>query len=703
MRAWLFGIPPDPARRLTDHAPVQLTTSSRLWLPGIGVGVLAIAVLLLLPAESAAADFVYLVTALLCLVVMFGQALTAPRGARGPWWAFFVFQSLAMGAQAVSDVDGQAGVEATFPSVLDIVSLAAYVPAFVGLGLLIHRLRPGRDRESWIDASILTVTGVCVFGLFLLAPAFTAPLEGWAAVVVALYPILDLAVLSCLTWLLVGHGRPSGALALLALSFALTLAANIGRDVELARDASEPLSSWQGIVRLAALITMAAAAAAPTADVIAEPKPLSAERVTTPRLALLTLGVLTVPTLLAVRVWQEGGDATFLLALAAMIVIILAVWRIQVLVTAVEQQRRVTELVLDSAGDGIVGLDRQGFVLFANLAARRMLLCRETDLLGRRFHDIAHHEHADGTPYPWQECPVSALVTSGEPAFLPDQRYVRRDGTAFPVEIVMSPLIIEGAVMGAVQSFRDVSERLEMDEIKRQFVSVVSHELRTPLTSIKGSLQMLDSGILGPLSDDQQELVTMAVSNSERLGQLVNDILDLERLDAGRMPLDPAEVSALDLARDSVMGITGAADAAGVRLAVEPAPVDLAVDVVVDPHRMIQVLTNLLGNAIKFSERGATVRVEVSRTGDDVSISVSDRGRGIPADQLSSVFDRFGQVDVGDSRRGSGTGLGLAIAREIVERSGGTITVASELGEGSTFIVNLPAANALATSQETTS
>ena len=102
--------------------------------------------------------------------------------------------------------------------------------------------------------------------------------------------------------------------------------------------------------------------------------------------------------------------------------------------------------------------------------------------------------------------------------------------------------------MGAVQSFRDVSERLEMDEIKRQFVSVVSHELRTPLTSIKGSLQMLDSGFMGPLSDEQQELVSMAVANSERLGQLVNDILDLERLDAGRMPLTPVEVSALTLA-----------------------------------------------------------------------------------------------------------------------------------------------------------
>jgi PAS domain S-box-containing protein len=700
MRAWLFGIPPDPARRLGDHLEAAPTSSSRLWLPGIGVGLLAIVALVVLPADSPAADFVYLVAALLCLVVVLGQALTAPPAARAPWWVLFAFQSLAMAAQAVSDVDTQAGLDTTFPGLLEMVSLAAYVPAFLGLGLLIHRLRPGRDREAWIDASILTVTATCVFGLFLIAPAFTAPLDGWAAVVVALYPVLDLALLSCLVWLLVGHGRPSGALALLALSFALVIAANIGRDALLAEDPAQPLPEWQGIVRLAALIAMAAAAAAPTADVIADPRSRATARVTTPRLALLALGVLTVPTLLAVQVWQDGADAAVLLALAAMIVIILAVWRIQVLVSTVEQQRRVTELVLDSAGDGIVGLDRQGFVLFANLAARRMLRCRESDLLGRRFHDIAHHERADGTPYPWQECPVSALVTSGEPAFLPDQRYVRRDGTAFPVEIVMSPLVIDGAVMGAVQSFRDVSERLEMEEIKRQFVAVVSHELRTPLTSIKGSLQMLDSGILGELSDDQQELVTMAVANSERLGTLVNDILDLERLDSGRMPLDPVEVSALTLAHDSVTGITGAADAAGIALDLEQSAAGVDVDVVADPHRMVQVLTNLLGNAIKFSERGSTVRVVVSRDEDVVSISVADPGRGIPEDQLAAVFDRFGQVDVGDARRGSGTGLGLAIAREIVERSGGTITVESVLGEGSTFIVSMPAAHLHATTQE---
>jgi signal transduction histidine kinase len=285
-------------------------------------------------------------------------------------------------------------------------------------------------------------------------------------------------------------------------------------------------------------------------------------------------------------------------------------------------------------------------------------------------------------------------VATGGEAFLQDQMYVRRDGTTFPVEIVMSPLVVEGSVMGAVQSFRDVSERQAMEELKRQFVSIVSHELRTPLTSIKGSLQMLDSGIMGDLSADQQELVTMAVNNSERLGQLVNDILDLERLDSGRMPLTPEATSAASLATQAAAGMMGAADAAGIRLIVTDVPVGDDVNVSVDPHRMVQVLTNLIGNAIKFSERGSSITLSVTRQDGEVRIGVSDMGRGIPQDRIASIFDRFGQVDAGDARREGGTGLGLTIAQEIVSRSGGRIEVSSVMGVGTTFTVVLPAQNA---------
>jgi PAS domain S-box-containing protein len=691
MRLWPFGGHSPATRRIGDSAALRTPDRSRLWLPGAGLGLAALVSLLLLPRDSPSWEFIYICAVLLSLVVLFGAALTMPKGIRGVWWSLFAFQSLTLVAQVVYDYQESSSGGVQFPGPADLVSLVAYLPVFVALGVLIHHLNPGRDREAWIDSSILTVAAVSVFGLFLILPILTAPgLDARGTLVAVAYPVLDVAVLSSLIWVLVGGGRPNGALALLTLSFSFTLTADILRDVRLLTDAASTAETWLDVLRAASLITMALAATAPTAGLIARPTRDNDPRVSAPRLALLAFGVLLVPTIVVVRLWGGTERVNILLALASLIVIILAVWRIQILVSTVERQRSVTELVLDSAGDGIVGLDREGFVLFANLAARRMLRCRETDLVGRRFHDVAHHERPDGSTFPWQECPIRDLVSNGQEAFIPGQVYVRRDGTPFPVEIVMSPLVVEGINMGAVQSFRDVSERQHMEELKRQFVSVVSHELRTPLTSIKGSLQMLDSGLVGPLTEEQQELLTMAVSNSERLGQLVNDILDIERLDAGRMPLAPEPTSSSLLARRAAAGILGAADVAGIRLIVDGLPDPDEPDVLVDPHRMLQVLTNLLGNAIKFSDRGSTVRIEVTHSDTESCIAVIDHGRGIPANQLTTVFDRFGQVEANDARREGGTGLGLPIAREIVQRSGGSIIVDSTLGQGSTFTVCLP-------------
>ncbi len=379
-----------------------------------------------------------------------------------------------------------------------------------------------------------------------------------------------------------------------------------------------------------------------------------------------------------------------LLTLASILVIVLALWRIRLLLSTIEHQRSVTEQVLESAGDGIVGLDTEGIVMFANVAARRMLRCRESDLVGKRFHDVAHHEHPDGTAYPWSDCPSRELIASGQEAYLPDQAYLRRDGSMFPVEVVLAPVVVDGRVTGAVTSFRDVSERHAVDEMKRQFIAIVSHELRTPLTSIKGSLQLLDAGVMGPVTEAQQELLSMAVNNSERLARLVDDILDMERLDAGRMPLNPEEIDAREIASRAVAGMAGAATAAGVVLDCPEADCQGACIVRVDQHRMIQVLTNLMGNAVKFSEQGGSVDVTVTDDGEHVRMAVRDHGRGIPADDVGKVFERFRQVEAGDARRQGGTGLGLAIAREIVLRSDGTIEVESTLGVGSTFTVVLP-------------
>jgi signal transduction histidine kinase len=262
----------------------------------------------------------------------------------------------------------------------------------------------------------------------------------------------------------------------------------------------------------------------------------------------------------------------------------------------------------------------------------------------------------------------------------------------FPVEYVTTAVTHEGATVGAVLMFRDVSDRVALDQAKGQFVALVSHELRTPLTSIKGNLKLLEAGVVGPLTEKQRSLLSAAVANSARLESLVNDLLDMERLDDGKLPIHPETVSARDLASQSVAAIKGAADAVSIPVGLDVADCPDDTWVVVDPNRMLQVLTNLLGNALKFSERGQHVNVVVNRCGDAVTIAVVDAGRGIPESEVGHIFDRFSQVDSRDTRQVGGVGLGLAIARELVTRSGGTLDVVSQVGSGSTFTVHLPAA-----------
>lgn len=255
-------------------------------------------------------------------------------------------------------------------------------------------------------------------------------------------------------------------------------------------------------------------------------------------------------------------------------------------------------------------------------------------------------------------------------------------------------------VVRAARAFNDMAERLEatvdelrsLDRMKSELMSVVSHELRTPLTSIRGSLGLVTAGLYGDLSPDAHEMLAIATSNTDRLVRLINDLLDLERMESGRSPLDLRPCSVGEVVDEALAGAVGAARTAGVELR------RTGVDghVVADPDRLVQALTNLIGNALKFSPTGGTVVVDVARPDDgaEVAIRVVDQGRGIPADRLGAIFERFEQVDASDARDKGGTGLGLPIARRIVEQHEGRLTVDSTVGRGSTFTVWLPATEA---------
>ncbi|HYF74664.1 MAG TPA: histidine kinase dimerization/phospho-acceptor domain-containing protein, partial [Nocardioides sp.] len=201
---------------------------------------------------------------------------------------------------------------------------------------------------------------------------------------------------------------------------------------------------------------------------------------------------------------------------------------------------RQTEVLLTSVGDGIYGVDDDGRITFVNPSGADALGYAAEDLLGRSAHDVFHAPAEDGTPYPYEGCYIAEAIGSGISTFAEEDVYVRCDGSSFPVEITASPQL-EGlpssqVVRGAVVVFRDVTERREVDRMKNEFISVVSHELRTPLTSIRGSLGLLASGVLGELSPRARSMANIALESSERLTRLINDILDLERIEAGHRP-----------------------------------------------------------------------------------------------------------------------------------------------------------------------
>jgi signal transduction histidine kinase/CheY-like chemotaxis protein len=240
-----------------------------------------------------------------------------------------------------------------------------------------------------------------------------------------------------------------------------------------------------------------------------------------------------------------------------------------------------------------------------------------------------------------------------------------------------------------------LTQRSELDTLKDEFISTVSHELRTPLTSIRGALGLLSSGIIGDVDAKALNLLRIAVTNTDRLIRLINDILDLERMESGRAPLQIRRCSLRDLAQQAIDTMTPMADANTVHLALEPStvaqtayPEALFFDG--DADRILQVLTNLLSNAIKFSPPTSTVRIHIEGNSDSILLKIVDQGRGIPTDQLDSIFDRFQQVEPSDARQKGGTGLGLAICRSIVQQHSGSIWAQRNLGPGTSLYVMLP-------------
>ncbi|RUR84194.1 hypothetical protein PCC6912_17880 [Chlorogloeopsis fritschii PCC 6912] len=366
----------------------------------------------------------------------------------------------------------------------------------------------------------------------------------------------------------------------------------------------------------------------------------------------------------------------------------------------------------DNAPIGMALVSLKGQFLKVNNSLCEILGYNGEELLALTFADITHPDDLE------PDLESRRQILAGEiRVYQAEKRYLHSSGNTIHVLLKISLVRDQQRQpLYFIAQIQDISDRYKINRMKDEFVSIVSHELRTPLTAIRGSLGILETGVLDHDPEQIKELLQIALNNSDRLMRLVNDILDLERLESGKVKLVMEACEVANLVKQATESVQAIADEANITLSVKFSNIQIWVA----PDAIVQTLINLLSNAIKFSPAGSTVWLSAEEgigdreqvTGDRgqgigdkekifdnfsassrspcILFTVRDQGRGIPSDKLETIFERFQQVDVSDSRSKGGTGLGLAICKSIVKQHGGKIWVESRVGEGSTFYFTLP-------------
>ena len=349
-------------------------------------------------------------------------------------------------------------------------------------------------------------------------------------------------------------------------------------------------------------------------------------------------------------------------------------------------------------------VDRQRCYRFNNQAYEDWFGKSPTEIYGCHMRDVLGKDF-------YQRIRKQVNAALGGRIVTYENELLTQEGNTRSVSVTFIPHVDDREdVKGFFALTSDISDRKAVERMKDELISVVSHELRTPLTSIHGSLKLLATGKLGTLSDEGQQMLDVADENTDRLVRLVNNILDLQRIESGKVKMEKQVCNAADLMIQATEAMQAMAQQHEIELATTPIPVSIWAD----PDYMVQTLTNLLSNAIKFSSPKNTVWLRADASPDpgqiagmadreevatidaslpiaNVTFQVQDRGQGIPSENLESIFERFHQVDASDSRKKGGTGLGLAICRRIIEQHHGQIWAESTLGEGSTFYFTVPA------------
>ena len=367
-----------------------------------------------------------------------------------------------------------------------------------------------------------------------------------------------------------------------------------------------------------------------------------------------------------------------------------------------QRAHRDAQTILASAGEGICEVDRDGRVSFINPAAGRMLGWTGTSLIGRVLHAASHHSRADGTPYPVEQCPITLTLADGTTREVTGETFWRKDGTGFPVEFIVSAVVEDRSVTGAVLVFRDVTEPLEAKRILvaqatelarsnadlEQFAYVASHDLREPLRQVSSFVSLLERRCAASLDEDGRQFIRYAREGAKRMDQLIIDLLEFARIGHHALPMEAVSIAAaVDEAMANLSHAISESDAVVRRD-------DALPTITGDRSELVRLFQNLIGNALKYRDpaRPPVVAISVRRDGPDWIITVADNGIGIDRLYHDKIFGVFQRLHTRD--KFEGTGIGLAICKKIVERLGGRIWVDSAPGPGSAFHIALPVAPA---------
>ncbi len=354
-----------------------------------------------------------------------------------------------------------------------------------------------------------------------------------------------------------------------------------------------------------------------------------------------------------------------------------------------ERQKAREVALLESIGDGVIGVDPREYIVYVNRAAEKMLAMKAEEMIGKNFFTTVSAEEESGNAVSREERLLTLGFSKQKSFTKRDHYYLRKDKTRFPASVTVSPIVLDGKVLGMVNSFRDITSEIELDRAKDELISLASHQLRTPPTGIKWFAGMLLDEDVGKINDEQRKYLNEIIYNNQRMIDVVNVMLDSSRLELGTFVPQPKLLKTVDVIEEVLTELSAQIAEKQLKITKDFSSPDAVF--LLDPTLTHMIVQNLLVNAVKYTPRDGQVHVAINVNKDEFVFRVSDSGFGIPKDQQSKIFTKLFRAGNTRNIDSSGSGLGLYIVKRILDKIGGAVSFTSEENVGTEFIVRIPA------------